>query len=81
MEKGINQKDDITDRSTSQIGRLQARFDSEFTCGGTVHLVLLLICILTKMLDLYVAFYFLYNGVTFLASIIYLVKKTGCLKS
>ena len=80
MKKGIEQKEDITDRSQSKIGKLQARLDGEFTCGGTVHLILLLVCILTKTLDLYIIFYFMYSSLTFLASIVYLIKKTGCLK-
>lgn len=80
MKKGMEQKEDITDRSASKVGRLQARFDTEFTCGGSVHLLFLLACILAKTLDLYVSVYFLYNGLTFIASIAYLVKKTGCLK-
>lgn len=80
MENGIEQKEDITDRSQSRIGRLQGKIDGEMTCGGTVHLVLLLICVITKSLDCYIGVYFLYNTLTFLASIVYLIKKTGCLK-
>lgn len=76
-----DEDDDITDRSQSKIGRLQARIDAEFACGGTIHLVLLLVCILTKSIDVYVGLYFLYNAFTFLASIVYLIKKTGCLKN
>ena len=81
MEKGTRQKEDITDRSQSRIGKLQARFDGEFTCGGTVHLTILLISILTKSLDCYIGIYFLYSVMTFLVSIVYLIKKTGCLKN
>ena len=80
MIEGSYQGEDITDRSQSKIGQLQARFDGEFTCGGTVHLILLLICILTKSLDCYIGLYFIYSVLTFLASIVYLIKKTGCLK-
>ena len=80
MEKRIDLKEDITDRSQSKIGRIQGKIDGEMTCGGTIHLVLLLFCILTKTLDCYVGIYFIYGTLTFLASIVYLIKKTGCLK-
>lgn len=80
IEKGIKQKEDITNRSQSKIGKIQAKLDGEFTCGGTVHLVFLLICILVKSLDCFIGIYFLYSTLTFLASIIYLIKRTGCLK-
>lgn len=80
MSQGIIPKEDVTDRSTSVIGRLQSKIDSEFACGGTVHLILLLTCILIRTLDLYIILYFLYNSLTFLASVPYLIKKTGCLK-
>lgn len=81
MKSGINQKEDITDRSQSKIGQLQARFDGEFSCGGTVQLVLLLICILTNSLDCFIILYFSYSTLTFFLSILYLIKKTGCLKA
>ena len=81
MQKGVEIKEDITDRSQSRIGKLQAKIDGEFTCGGTVQLVLLLICILLHALDLFVIVYFAYNSLTFVASVIYLIKKTGCLKN
>lgn len=80
MKKGNNQSEDITDRSQSKIGQIQTKIDSEFTCGGTVQLVLLLVCILLQSLDLYIGMYFLYSFLTFVASVIYLIKKTGCLK-
>ena len=79
LKAGIIESEDITDRTQSKIGRLQGRIDAEFTCGGTIHLVLLLVCILVKAVDIYVLFYFVYNGLTFLSSIVYLIKKTGCL--
>lgn len=78
--KGIDQEGDITDRTQSKIGRLQGRIDSEFTCGGSIHLLLLLVCLLTHSTDCYVILYLFYNGLTFLASIAYLIKKTECLK-
>ena len=80
MKRGIEQEEDITDRSQSKIGKLQARIDGEFTCGGTVQLILLLICILTGSIDLFICVYFLYSTMTFVASIAYLIKKTGCLR-
>lgn len=80
MKEDATETEDITDRTQSKIGRLQGRLDGEFTCGGTVHLIMLLVCYITKSLDVYIILYFLYNGMTFLASIVYLVKKTGCLK-
>ena len=80
MKIGIEQKEDITDRSKDLVGKLQARIDGEFTCGGSVHLILLLICILLDSLDIFVCLYFLYSAMTFIASVAYLVKKTGCLR-
>ena len=79
MEKGEDLEKDITDRRGSKIGRFQQRIDSEFSMGGW-NLLFVFPCILCKSLDLYVIFYFLYNGLTFVASIPYLIKKTGCLK-
>lgn len=81
MQKGNSQSEDVTERSQSKIGKLQTKVDGEFTCGGTVQLVLLLVCILIGSLDLYIGLYFLYSLLTFIASIIYLIKKTGCLKN
>lgn len=80
MKKGNEQSIDITDRSLSKIGKLQGLIDGEFTCGGTVHLVFLLICILTKSLDCFICVYFIYSTLTFISSVIYLIMSTGCLK-
>ena len=80
ISKGIHNTEDITDRSSSTVGRIQAKVDGEFTCGGSVHLLLLLACILTHAVDLYVVIYFLYSSLTFIASVCYLVRKTKCLK-
>lgn len=82
MEKGINHNENkaiSVDRSNSMLGRIQIKIDSEFTCGGTVHLLLLLICILTRTVDVYISIYFVYNGLTFLVSLVYLIAKTKCL--
>nr|WP_300323990.1 CDP-alcohol phosphatidyltransferase family protein [uncultured Anaerostipes sp.] len=81
MQKDIETKEDITDRSQSRVGKIQAKIDGEVACGGTVQLVLLLVCILVHALDLYVMTYFLYSFLTFVASVVYLIKKTGCLKN
>ena len=80
MKKGTTDGEDVSGESQSTIRKLQAKVDGEFTSAGTVHLLVLLICFITKSLDVCILLYFLYNGLTFLASMVYLIKKTGCLK-
>ena len=80
LQLGIERQEDISRRDHNIIEKFQAKLDTEFTCGGTIHLVLLLICILINAVDLYVVLYFLYGVMTFLATTIYLIKKTGCLR-
>ena len=62
----------------SKIGKLQTIIDSELGIGGWCMLTIL-ICVLTGSLDLYVLFYALYYGGFFIFSLIYMIKKTGCL--
>lgn len=66
--------------SQSRIRKIQAKIDGEFTSAGTVHLLVLLISFLTRSLDICIVLYFIYNGITFLASVVYLIKTTGCLR-
>lgn len=71
--------DKITDRSKSWIGRLQMKVDSELSMGGW-NLIAIFPCILFNAIDVYIIFYFFYFGLTFCASIPYLIHKTGCLR-
>ncbi len=80
MRNGIVDNFDITDRMQSRIGKLQNKIDGEFCSGGTVNLILLAACIALHMLDVFIVVYFFYLGLTFLASVVYLIKKTHCLK-
>lgn len=59
--------------------KLFTRVDSELSMGGW-NLVAILLCVIFDCLDLYVLFYALYYPAIFVASTIYLIKKTGCLK-
>lgn len=59
--------------------KLFTRVDSELSMGGW-NLLAILLCVLFNCLDLYVLFYALYYSSIFVASTIYLIKKTGCLK-
>lgn len=81
MENNTHKIDtnEIVDRSQSIIGRLQIKIDSELSMGGW-NLVAIFPCIIFNAMDLYIAFYFIYFGLTFCASIPYLIYKTGCLK-
>ena len=71
--------DEVIDRSKSVIGKLQIKIDSELSMGGW-NLILIFPCIIFNALDIYILFYFLYYGLTFCASIPYLIYKTKCLK-
>lgn len=63
----------------SKIGKIQTIIDSELGIGGWCMLAIF-VCILTGSLDIYILFYALYYGSFFIFSLIYMIRKTGCLK-
>lgn len=65
--------------SPSVFMRLFARIDSELSIGGW-NLIAIVLCVILECLDLYIIFYAFYFPAIFLASMIYFIKKTGCLK-
>lgn len=76
------EKGEATMSSTIRSGRiakLQERIDSELGLGGW-NMIAIVICTLTRSLDLYVLFYALFYSIQFVASAVYLIRKTGCLK-
>lgn len=80
IKKEGNTDDKIIERREGKLAKFQSRIEAELGIGGW-NTIAIFICIVAGALDLYVLFYFAFNGVLFLASTIYMIKKTGCLKS
>lgn len=80
IKKGEKIEDLSETMKESKIGKIQTIIDSELGIGGWC-MVAIFICILTRSLDLYILFYALYYVGFFIFSLIYMIRKTKCLKS